>query len=97
MDKDDAVIEFYGPVIRIGVVGKWVQFIKRPEKRPTRKELLALLAPLRGVKLVSEKRSTSTVLVLALEGILRLLRCLQEHHRLASHPPHKRGKSRTVS
>ena len=42
MNKDDAIIEFYGPVIRIGIVGKWVHFITR-EKRPTRKELLMLI------------------------------------------------------
>ena len=33
-------MQFYGPVIRIGIEGKWVQFIR---KRPTRKELLALI------------------------------------------------------
>ena len=43
MDKNDAIIEFYGPVIRIGVVGKWVWFMKRPKQRPTRKELLMLI------------------------------------------------------
>ena len=37
------IIEFYGPVIRIGLEGKWVEFIARPDKRPSRKELLALI------------------------------------------------------
>jgi len=40
----DARIEFYGPVIRIGLEGKWVEWIARPEgPKPKRKKLLALI------------------------------------------------------
>jgi hypothetical protein len=42
-DQKTAIIEFYGPLIRIGIEGKWIEFIQRPEKKPTRKELLALI------------------------------------------------------
>lgn len=44
IDPELAIIEFYGPVIRIGIEGKWVEFILRPEgKRPSRKQLRALI------------------------------------------------------
>ena len=36
------IIDFWGPVVRIGLEGKWVQVIKR-DPSMTRKTLLALI------------------------------------------------------
>jgi hypothetical protein len=38
------IIEFYGPTLRYGVEGKWVNWIELPNGRPTRREVLALIA-----------------------------------------------------
>jgi len=38
------IIEFYGPTLRYGVEGKWVNWIELPDGRPTRREVLALIA-----------------------------------------------------
>jgi hypothetical protein len=38
------IIEFYGPTLRYGVEGKWVNWIVLPNGRPKRREVLALIA-----------------------------------------------------
>ncbi len=43
MDRNLAIIERYGPLIRIGVEGKWVEFIQFKGPKPKRAELLALI------------------------------------------------------
>jgi hypothetical protein len=42
-EPSTAIIEYYGPLIRVGIEGKWVEFIARPKVRPPRKELLELI------------------------------------------------------
>lgn len=42
-DPKNAMIERYGPVVRIGVEFKWVEFIQQKDPKYTRKELLAII------------------------------------------------------
>ena len=39
------IIDFWGPIIRVGLEGKWVEFVVNPDypKNPPRKEILALI------------------------------------------------------
>ncbi len=38
------IIEFYGPTLRYGVEGKWVNWIELSGQRPKRREVLAMIA-----------------------------------------------------
>jgi hypothetical protein len=42
-DPKFAMIEYYGPLVRIGVFGKWVEFIKRPPGPKNKKAMLELI------------------------------------------------------
>jgi hypothetical protein len=48
--EDEAIIEYYGPdFARIGVEGKWVEFIRR-EPGMTKKDLLELINEMNRTK-----------------------------------------------
>jgi len=43
IDPELAIIEYYGPLVRVGIEGKWVEFIMRPEGPKRKKPLLDLI------------------------------------------------------